>query len=535
MNRREFCKVGLSAAAGAAVARSEEAARPNIVLFYADDLDADEMGCLAASKNYPHYTGAARLGFAGARAYADARMLTPNIDGLARDGAEFTRFYVTSPVCTPSRCSILTGHYASRSPGFMKRYPAGGPSVITWNTPIMREETNVAKELKRLGYTTGIVGKWHNFPGEERLAEIDKSFAEQDDPRDAKTKSRLAEKQERARIALTQHYGWDFADRINYGNTEQSLPAAVRGQNLEWHTEGALEFLARNHIKPFFLYYALPVPHGQYNNLRKLNSLATAAGMLDKPAGGQASRASIHERLKAAGIDERNAMATWMDDAVGAILKAVGQYGLTRNTIVLFISDNPTRGKNSCYEGARLPALVRWPARLKPGTKVDSLCANVDIPATLIEAAGGKLSAGAMGDGRSLLPQMTGSPQPADWRRQLLLEIHHSRAVVTRQWKYIANRAPDEIAAAMQAEAKAMAEGKGERTIGWNGLDHHNFNAERDFPAYFDTDQLYDLDEDLYERSNLAAAKPDMLADMKKRLRELLAPLPHTFGEFKTE
>ncbi len=112
-----------------------------------------------------------------------------------------------------------------------------------------------------------------------------------------------------------------------------------------------------------------------------------------------------------------------------------------------------------------------------------------------------------------------------DWRRQLLLEIHHSRAVVTRQWKYIANRAPAETAAAMQAEARAAAEGKGERTIGWNGLNHHNFNAERDFPAYFDADQLYDLDGDLYERRNLAAAKPDVVADMKKRLSELLTHL----------
>ena len=130
--------------------------------------------------------------------------------------------------------------------------------------------------------------------------------------------------------------------------------------------------------------------HGQYFNLRKLNPLATSAGFLAKPPESQPSRASIYARLKAQGIDERNAMATWMDDAVGAVLQALDGYGATRDTIVLFISDNPSRGKNSCYEGARVATLIRWPARVKAASRVDSLCANIDIPATLIDAAGGK-------------------------------------------------------------------------------------------------------------------------------------------------
>ena len=196
---------------------------------------------------------------------------------------------------------------------------------------------------------------------------------------------------------------------------------------------------------------------------------------------------------------------------------------------MLFISDNPTRGKNSCYEGARAPALMRWPERVKAGVKVDSLCANIDIPATLVEAAGG-VAPGAMTlDGRSFLAQLTGKPEPAGWRTHLLLEIHNSRAVVTRRWKYLANRLTGKEAAAMRAEAESGRP----RTIGWNGQDHHNYNAERDFPAYFDADQLYDLESDVYERNNLASARPAVLAEMRRRLSEALAPLPHTFGEFK--
>jgi arylsulfatase A-like enzyme len=225
-------------------------------------------------------------------------------------------------------------------------------------------------------------------------------------------------------------------------------------------------------------------------------------------------------------------MATWMDDSVGAVLRALDGYGLARNTIVLFISDNPTRGKNTCYEGARVPALVRWPARVRPGARLHSLCANLDIGATLIEAAGGAAPADMRLDGRSFLAQLTGAPEPKDWRRHLLLEIHNSRAVVTRRWKYIANRVSPELAAKMRAEAS----GPGPRTAFWNGVGQNRFNADADFPAYFDADQLYDLDADLYERRNLAAqpGPSEVLADMKKRLVELLAPLPHTFGEFRT-
>ena len=266
-------------------------------------------------------------------------------------------------------------------------------------------------------------------------------MSEEADPRDPAVARAIRARYERALAYLRDGFGWDFVDRVNIGNTEQTRPAAIRGQNLEWHTEGALDFLKQNHARPFFLYYPLPVPHGQYHNLRKLNPLATAAGMLEKAPASQPSRESIYRRLKEAGIDERNAMATWMDDAVGAVLKALDDYKVAGNTMVLFISDNPSRGKNSCYEGARVPALVRWPGRVEAGSRVNTLCGNIDVGATLVEAAGGAAPADMRLDGRSFLPQLTGHPEPADWRREILLEVNNSRAAVGRRWKYIANRA----------------------------------------------------------------------------------------------
>ena len=277
------------------------------------------------------------------------------------------------------------------------------------------------------------------------------------------------------------------------------------------------------------------MPHGQYFDLNRLNPLATTAGMLDKAPEVQPPRASVHERLRKAGIHPRNAMATWMDDSVGVILKKLDEYQVAGNTIVLFLSDNPSRGKNSCYEGARVPAIVRWPGRVKAGARIGTLCANIDVPATLIEAAGGTAPADMRQDGRSFLAQLTGRPDPAGWRTELLLEVNNSRAAVGRRWKYIANRMTGKEEEAMRADSEDAARSGRPRRVGWNGVDHHLYNADADFPAYFDPDQLYDLDADLHERVNLAArpAHADVLAEMKTALARLLAPLPHSFGEFK--
>jgi arylsulfatase A-like enzyme len=531
MTRRQY--LGLT---GGALMAAAKRPRPNIVLFYADDLDSDELGCTGDSPAFPSYTRAKRLGMPSLRPYDDARMLTPHIDGLARKGATFTRLYITSPLCTPSRYSLLTGRHASRSAEFQRTFPPGTQGNIVFNTSLGPEETSIARSLRQLGYATGMVGKYHNFMKGPLSEEIDRSLTEEADIRDPQVARRVRDRYQLALRTLRDGYGWDFVDRITIGNTERYYPASIRGQNLEWHLEGALDFLRQNHTRPFFLYYALPVPHGQYFDIRKLNPLATTGGMLEKAPRVQPSRESIFQRLDAAGIkDPRNSMATWMDDSVGVLLKALDDYGISDNTIVLFISDNPSRGKNSLYEGARVPGFIRWPGVVKPGSTIDSMCANIDIPATLIEAAGGRPPADMRQDGRSLLPLLQGKPEPRDWRDQLLLEVHNSRAVVTRRWKYIANRAPEQALARMKADEEQARAGSRTRTVGWSGGAMH-FNAPVDFPAYFAPDQLYDLENDLYEQHNLAEEKrhAGTLKDMRGRLSRALAPLPHTFGEFKT-
>ncbi|MEC9228658.1 MAG: hypothetical protein VYA21_07490 [Verrucomicrobiota bacterium] len=152
---------------------------------------------------------------------------------------------------------------------------------------------------------------------------------------------------------------------------------------------------------------------------------------------------------------------------------------------------------------------------------------NVDIAPTLIEVAGGTIPKDMSIDGCSFLTQLMSQAEPKDWRASMLIEAGNSRAIVTRDWKYIANRVPPKVAAKMAARP---------REVFWTGVDHHNYQTEKMYPAYWDADQLYDLNEDLYEQQNLSQ-HPDyqkQLVKMQKELQLVISTLPHTFGEFGT-
>jgi arylsulfatase A-like enzyme len=181
----------------------------------------------------------------------------------------------------------------------------------------------------------------------------------------------------------------------------------------------------------------------------------------------------------------------------------------------------------TCYEGARIPCLVRWPGVTAPGSRCDALAANIDLAPTFWEAAGAVRPADTVIDGRSFAPLLRGST-PDDWRDELLLQICYANGVVTQDWKYIALRYPDDIQREVDAGDR--------RSFAWDGTENVRYRAPERFPGYFDYDQLYSLAEDPLEQHNLAAdpGYAGRLAEMQDRLRMLLAPLPHSFGEFKT-
>ena len=232
------------------------ASQPNIVFIYADDLDADELNItMDRVETWASPHGARRVAGKGRKAGVP-KVLTPHIDSLAEEGLLFTRFYVNGTVCTSSRYCLLTGRYATRGIELQEDYPAGTHATLEWRPAIMREETNLAKELQKLGYRTGIIGKWHNMP-DKVLPKRNKKMHEPNATYEMtkKFEKPIREYYEAGVDYLSDGYGWDVVDRMEWGNSIV---------NLDWQCEGALKFIEESQEQPFFLYCALPVPHGQY-------------------------------------------------------------------------------------------------------------------------------------------------------------------------------------------------------------------------------------------------------------------------------
>ena len=537
---------------------SAQQPKPNIVLIYADDLDFDEISPYDNSR-FPNYTGAKENGvyryqsdsifvqnnrplLNGEQGYfSDPRMHTPNIQRLADEGVMLERFYITTSVCTPSRYSLLTGRYATRSPAFLAKNPAGAEGNITWNSPLTPDENNIAKELNKLGYYTGIVGKWHNgAPGA-----FDNSITSDSDPHDPEVLKKIREAYNRGCAYMREKIGFDFAERMFFRNKEQlGVPQVMRVHNLEWITDGAGMFSDEAAGQPFFLYMPLTIPHGQYYyDWIQDDPLATPAGWLDEVPDCIPSRREIVDKVESLGIDKRNALATQMDESVGAILRKLEESNLLENTIFIFTSDHQSRGKFTCYEASRVPFIMRWPGKVNPGSRISDLFANVDIPATLIDIAGGQPPQSMILDGRSMLPALTNDPSYSK-RPSVYLECNNMRAVVTDRFKYVANRPSTKILEDMAAEAEETNRTGKLRQIGWSGRKNWHvdeegvvYSADRDFPNYFDADQLYDLKSDPFEQNNIIN-DPKMAqtaASLKIKLGEYLKTLPHAFGEFKSE
>jgi len=492
---------------------------PNVLVIYTDDQPQEWVGA---------YGG---------------EVLTPNIDRLAEAGLRFDRYYASSPVCSPSRYSALTGRYASRSRRLHRSYPPGGPVNIGWEPGVAGgdEDRTVARVLQEAGYTTGFVGKWHG--GVE--ADIE-SIPADADGRDPDVERTMRENYGKL-IEQIERCGFDEAHSAYAGNVfAWDIPEAMERHNMEWVTQGALEFLDAHGDERFFLQVAPTLTHDPWEREQiESDPRITPAGYLDEPPDVQPPREDVLERVTAAEQTDREPddvewpafmtreevmmgrrFATWLDDGVGAILDRLDDLGVADETLVVFTSDHGNRGKFTCYDaGARQPCIARWPGVTQPGTE-DALVSNVDLAPTIFDVVGVEPDYAV--DGRSFAPLLTGAGSYE--RESLFLEITTERAVVTDDgYKYIAVRHPP---------GSDAAEGEG-RYSHWgvpfeDGSAHHTYGAEEDYPAYFDRDQLYDLDADPHEQGNLAddPAHADRLAAMRERLRAYSADLPHEFGEF---
>lgn len=479
---------------------TEKGCKPNVVIIYTDDHNFWHIGA---------YGG---------------RVLTPNLDRIVNEGARFNRFYVSSPVCTPSRYSLLTGRYAVRSAYLQKNQPTDQPAFIRWNTFLSKAEKTGAHLFREAGYATGMVGKYH-LGGEFGYLGGDESY---DDPA---VRDTIAAIYTRWQQHVRDVAGFDYVESL-YGNNLHiiGVPKSMQYHNMEWITKGAVDFIDQYRDQPFFLYMATTLPHvpGPLESL-KADPRITAAGMLEAPITGvQPSRESVLERTRAAGIPEENAPLTWLDDGIGAVLDRLERYGLMENTIIVFASDHQSpRGKMTCYEdAANAPAAIMWQGKIRPGQVHDALVSNVDIVPTILELAGIEQPADYRTDGRSWVGLLDGSV--SSLHESLYLEVVYQRAVVTEKWKYMAVRFPDRVNQMITPDNRREFTIEGER-----GQDRY-YN-DTIFPGYHDDDQLYNLTVDKGEQHNLAG-EPEYsvrLKEMKRLLNAYSADLPYAFGEFK--
>lgn len=491
--------------------------RPNIILIMADDITPEHFSC---------YGG---------------KIPTPTIDSLAAQGAIFSNAYCTSAASTPSRFSILTGLYANRCthPEFTDSLKPGEPYNLEWNVPLVNSNTTLHEVLNQAGYYTGFVGKFHlgdqNFdhPGTNGLPEL----AIDDNPEELQTDEKLKDFQRGLAFELKKLTGADYVASVLWKNFDEFKVKKLKFHNLEWITEGAVHFFdSVPEQKPFFLYLATTALHGpNHAKSLKVNPHYTPGGKLTDPYKYHPERHSIFDRVRATGrsanaanyglipfdvndtlkfareldrMDHYNTGAVYLDDQIKAIVNKLKQTGKDKNTLIIITADHGVEpGKSTCYEkGNKVPFIVIWPDKVKPGTRYNELVQFTDFMPTLSAVAGIAPDKQVKTDGVDFSPLLTG--KGTYQRNSIYFEMGYTRAVSDGRYKYIATRYPSQV-------TKRITSGQQTFINHLNVLGQVHASVTLQFyPGYFDADQLYDLKTDPYEQHNLAY-KPEYKAELE--------------------
>jgi len=480
--------------------------RPNIVCIMPDDTDFVWLSC---------YGG---------------RTPTPNIDRIAGAGVRFDQMYCSASACTPSRYSYLTGHYAGRCPDahFLAENPKHEPYSVAWNTVLNAAMLSLGKVLQASGYRTGIAGKWHCGRPRRELGVPDlPRDADLDDP---DVDAKLREHQDMLQDEVRRTGGFDYAASIVWGNNEGFPVAALQAHNLEWITQGALDFLdGCSADQSFFLYVTPTAFHGPpHDESYEMDVQTTQGGRVERPFTCHPPRDQMRKRLEERGLPYNHDTVgiTWIDDQVGAILQKLEEMGVAEHTVVIFKVDHNTEtGKGTCHQvGTHIPMVMAWPGVIEPGTVCEARVLNTDFAPTVFEMTGAEIPDTMPLDGTSWLPLLTGEHEQN--HDDLFFEFGYTRAVLCENWKYIALRYPQHLLDAMRrGEVSEAPNHINKRLQGQMNI------AIETYPAYFDPDQLFNLNDDPEEMHSLAddPAYADVLAMMQRRLQVYLDTFDHPF------
>ncbi|VGO14512.1 Arylsulfatase [Pontiella desulfatans] len=511
------------------------AGKPNVIFFITDDM-------------LPHH-----FNFIPG---VERKVLTPNIERIADEGVVLLNQYTVSPLCTPSRYSVLTGRNPSRAnnPFFKETTEKnGGQTHVEFNTHILETDESLPQLMKRAGYMTGFVGKNHviEVQGLKRFPDNDASA------KDPKNQAQLKANHDKVCQGVRE-VGFDYVDRVYHNNPHFLGLHEVAVHNMDWITGGGTEFIRNHHDRsePFFLYFATTLPHGPVNatSAWNANPLLSAVGYLDEAPAVQPARKTIPERIRAAGLKPTDDACNllWMDDALGALLDTLEETGQLENTLIFFFNDQWMESKGTVYQGGvHTPGIVWRKGGFPVGKTCDALLNSIDFAPTILDAVGGDYADAAL-DGESFWPYLTqGKKQPEG--RVLYFELGFGRGILKGDWKYVAIRYPEHIANMSKEERVRVLEewnanrrrlhipivtedpakpfshltaipGGGHAEMPSTGTEH--------YPGYYDPDQLYRISRDPHEQVNLAndPEYKDKLEEMMREMKKIQDALPGDFG-----
>jgi arylsulfatase A-like enzyme len=429
--------------------------RPNIIVILADDLGYGDLSC-----------------------YGQTKYKTPHLDRMAAEGARLTQFNTPTAFCAPTRASLMTGRYPFRCGMVANPAPDGGDAAHKLHLPA--SEVLLPELLKKVGYRTGMVGKWHLGHAEPRW--------------------------------LPTHRGFDEYFGIPYSNDMRPVALFEGARQVEYpviqanltrrYTERALAFIEKNQRRAFFLYLPHAMPH---------KPLAASEAFYKKSGAGLYGDA-----------------VTELDWSIGQVLAKLRELKLDENTLVMFTSDNGAwfggscgglRGmKGSSYEGGyRVPMIARWPGKIPAGHASAEPGVMMDLFATALAAANVAPPKGVVIDGRDLLPVLTSAAKSphevifghagpklacvrdARWKLHVLAPRDNFMSFDKPGERWIDPRAPDGVTILAQFEQYQPGEHPGLRT----GV------ASKPM-------QLFDLQNDPGEQRDVATQHPDVVARLKR-------------------
>ena len=437
----------------------DHASRPNIIVFFSDQQRWDTCGC-----------------------YGQAMPITPNLDRMAGEGVRFGNAFTCQPVCGPARACLQTGKYASEV------------NCPTNNFRLPVNETTIAQRLSENGYEVGYIGKWH-------LA----SCGDRNGPDSYQTKP------------VPPHLRGGYKDYWLASDTLEFTSHSYDGHmfdadmnqrdfpegryRVDAQTDWVLEYLqSRPGDRPFFLFVSYIEPHHQNDHEHYEGPHGSKERFADFVVPGD---------LEGTGGDWREEYPDYLgcinslDENLGRVRAELERLGMADNTVILYTSDHGshfrTRNaeyKRSCHEGCiRIPFVACGPG-FTPGTVRDGMVSLIDLPPTVLAAAGVPVPEEMRG--RPLQELVTG--EGPDWPEEAFLQIsesHCGRAIRTPRWKYSV-RAPEAHGGALGSER-------------------------------YVEDFLYDLEADPHERTNLV--RDPALADVRAQLADTLKRRMREAGE----